>query len=121
GFLVYLRDGRRVSYGAEPAPTLAGYQGDPSAVLQGNRATVTASDSDTSNPTVAYDTPVRLSWALASSRDRYDNQVQYSYVTTPQTDDDEFTIDFRPFEIKYTVGPTGPADRRVRFVYNDEV
>ncbi len=117
GFLAYRPNGMRQSYGNEPSPSVAGYQGDPTAIQGGEQAHVSASDTATTDPTVAYSGTARLSWALASSRDRYNNAVQYSYVTTAQTAANNFTIDFRPASITYTNGPTGPADRSVQFSY----
>jgi cysteine-rich repeat protein len=122
GFLVYLPDGTRRSYGYDTSASLSGFDGSASAVLQANRATVTASASDSNDPTVAYDTPVRLAWALASWRDRYDNEVGYSYIQGENSteQDQHFIVDFRPQQIAYTGGPAGAATRFVTFAYDED-
>jgi len=114
GFLVYLPDGTRRSYGC-CSETQPGFHGDASAILQGLRITVSASNSTTDDPTQASDAqPVRLSWALASSRDRFDNEITYKYTRPPDAPFD-YLID----SIQYTSGPTGSADRGVFFYYGD--
>jgi RHS repeat-associated protein len=122
GFLVYLPDGTRRSYGYDTSASLSGFDGSASAVLQANRATVTASASDSNDPTVAYDTPVRLAWALASWRDRYDNEVSYSYIQGENStkQDRHFILDFRPQQIAYTGEPAGAETRFVTFAYDED-
>ena len=126
GFLVYLPDGTRQSYGLPSAGAPAGYLGAPTAVMQANRATVTIDDSNETvpDPTVAYDTPVRLGWALASSRDRYDNVISYAYNPTDDYvgESGETVVDFRPESIEYTSNMSASgetlADRFVTFLYD---
>jgi YD repeat-containing protein len=121
GFLVYLPDGTRRSYGLPANGARDGYNGQPSAVLQTSRATETFDDGSTANPTVAYDTPARLGWALASSRDRYDNEILYSYHPIDSGENGENVIDFRPDEISYTYSSGQAANSKIKFYYDQGV
>ena len=92
-----------------------GFHGDPTATLQGTRTNVTANGTTTDDPTATTDaTSVRLSWALASVRDRYDNEVTYKYWTPPGA-----AVELLINRIDYTSGPTGSADRSITFDYGD--
>lgn len=120
GFLVYLRDGTRRSYG-NAATSVAGYRGDSTAFVQGNPATVVAARNNRDEPTVTYNTHVRLSWLLASERDRYENEVRYQYVTTSGGGDTLHAVEVQPARIDYTYREGlsyGVADRTILFQYN---
>ena len=122
GFVVYQPDGTRHSYGYDAAPVSAAkdFYGETTAVLDGMAATITVHDGTTDEPTVSYDTQVRYGWALASSRDRYDNRVQYSYIQQHSSDDLNRWTDFRPAGVNYTFNNLRDADREIAFEYTSE-
>ena len=122
GFIVYLRDGRRRTYGNDDAV-------GSGALIEGFLATVSAPRGDQSDATVNYDTPVRFGWAVASERDRFENIVRYHYSSnvaeafSGSGQRTESAIDFKPDRIDYTYSltsgggtPTG-ADRQIVLVY----
>jgi RHS repeat-associated protein len=124
GFEVYLPDGTRRSYGyTDQATAVKEFHGSPSAVLEGDMALISASDSDDKDPTVTYYRGARLAWLLASSRDRFDNEVTYSYTpskTWGTGADSHEVIDFLPESIAYTSGTGITADRKITFEYDDK-
>jgi RHS repeat-associated protein len=128
GFLVYLPDGTRRSYGNDTSSTKDGFVGSTTAVMEANRATVTASDTDRLNPSVNYDTPARLAWALAYSQDRYGNGIFYGYRTPETVTSGTVTysiIDTRPSYIAYTTSPVSSGlelgDFTINFGYDENL
>jgi RHS repeat-associated protein len=139
GFLVSLPDGTRQSYGYDPAAdgngNYAGFHGGASSVLEGKQMKVD-SGAGTVYPNsywINYFNTVRLSWAVASWRDRFNNEVSYSYSTvlrehsiTGNANDGQGVgqtvkaYEFRPAQITYTNSPSGTADRKVVFEYSGE-
>ncbi len=116
GFLVYYPDGTRSSFGSDPNATTAGFHGDPTAVVAGYRIIVNSNPQDaTVQPTIGYEAARdRFSWALASSRDRFNNEVTYTYGNFG--DALEGTIEYLPVKIEYNFKPGATTgDRTVEF------
>jgi RHS repeat-associated protein len=123
GFVVYQPDGTRHSYGYDPAPAFApnDFFGEATAVLDGWVANIHVVDGTTDDPTVTYDTKVRYGWALASTRDRFDNRVQYYYSQQYSSDTTNRWTDFRPSYIRYTFNKLhNDADREIDFEYTTD-
>jgi YD repeat-containing protein len=126
GFTVYMPDGRIRRYGRDQfasCPTGSAnnppaYQPECSSTLDAFRAVVTADPNLFTGPTLTYEaTPVRLTWALASEKDRYNNEMTLAYASDPAPGEG-LGVDFRPLNITYTQGPTGAANREIDFNYN---
>ena len=123
GFVVYQPDGTRHSYGYDPAPAFVpnDFFGEATAVLDGWVANISVVDGTTDDPTVTYDTKVRYGWALASTRDRFDNRVQYYYSQQYSSDTTNRWTDFRPSYVSYTFNKLhAQADREIDFEYTTD-
>lgn len=119
GFLVYHPDGLRSSYGSESNPSISAFSGHATAVFQDKRQVVTPDQTSDDPPTLTYESvDSRLTWALASVKDRYDNEITYRYRNfgTPAT---THIMENLPEFIFYTSRPGLSGDRTVSFDWGD--
>jgi RHS repeat-associated protein len=123
GFIAYMPDGTRNSYGLPAQTSYAGYNGDDTACLDGQRIDVLYDNSSSQTSHNQGGDLVRLSWKLAASRDRFDNEITYKYKMVAECPSGMgcwYTQYQRlPETISYTAGPSNiQPDRSVKFVYD---
>ena len=115
---MYYPDGTRSSFGYQSNPPSGPFDGNPSAIVSGSRILISSDlNSLTATPTYSYETPaVRLSWSLASSVDRFNNEVKYSYENFGVTGPQHTTTESLPIGIEYNL-KNGNGDRTVQFTW----